>query len=233
MTTPAVGGFRLFYVDDSGAEVTGYVVFAWVECMSLNWGGGLRSWLDLRKDLYARYQIPPSAELHATKFIAGRGNPSQNPGVNMSKSARQDVAELALATICGCPELHVGVVYRQTTARQKGYAVERDAAYVGLVNHLDTRLSAAREHGMIIMDGNGIGTHGYYSAHRGLKLSARSLIEDPLFVPAHRSAWVQMADLVAWTAYQGLLRHPGKKFSWGWYDRYLRSCDVNGGPLTV
>ena len=82
---PPAGGVRLFYVDDSGAEETGYAVFAWIESTFPNWTRGLRAWLDLRKSLYAQYQIPPSAELHATKFISGRGNPSQDPGVNMSK----------------------------------------------------------------------------------------------------------------------------------------------------
>jgi len=62
-----------------------YAVFAWIESTFPNWTRGLRAWLDLRKSLYAQYQIPPSAELHATKFISGRGNPSQDPGVNMSK----------------------------------------------------------------------------------------------------------------------------------------------------
>lgn len=221
---PAGGGVRLFYVDDSGAEDTGFAVYGWVECTFPDWRGGLRAWLDLRKSLYAQYQIPPSAELHATKFIAGRGHPSQNPGVNMSKVKRQAVAEQALAAICACSALQVGVVYRQTPARRKAYAVERDDTYAALVDHLDTRLSIAGELGMIIMDGNGNGSGatGYYNAHRGLKLSARNLIEDPLFVPAHRSAWVQMADLVAWTAYQGLQRHRGKEFAWGWYDTYLR-----------
>ncbi|MDQ3576966.1 MAG: DUF3800 domain-containing protein, partial [Actinomycetota bacterium] len=207
-------------------------VYSWIECTFANWHSGLRAWLDLRKSLYAEYQIPPSAELHATKFIAGRGNPSQNPGVNMSKRARQDVAEMALTVIGTCPELQVGTVYRQTLARRKSYAVERDAVYAELVDHLDTRLSLAREHGMVVMDGNGTAT-GYYGAHRGLKLSSRSLVEDPMFVPAHRSAWVQMADLVAWTAYQGLQRHPGKGFAWRWYDQYLRCCDVNTDPLAV
>lgn len=235
-TTPAAlppaAPARLFYVDDSGAQETGWAVFAWIECTFPNWSTGLRAWLDLRKSLYAQHQIPPSAELHATLFINGRGNPSQNPGLNMSKSARHAVAEEALATICQCAELHVGSVYRHTTARRKAYAAERNATYVGMVDHLDTRLGAAGENGMIIMDGDGTET-SYYSAHRGLKLSSRNLIEDPLFVPAHRSAWVQMADFVAWTTYQSLLQHPGKRFAWGWYDRYLRACDVNGGPVEV
>lgn len=175
MITPIVGGpdgadsegfppaapARLFYVDDSGVEDTGWAVFAWIECTFANWCGGLRAWLDLRKSLYAEYQIPPSAELHATQFINGRGNPSQNPGVNMSKKARQAVAEQALATICACPDLHVGAVYRQTPARKKAYAVEREATYAGLVDHLDSRLAAVAEHGMVIMDGNGMQSSGY------------------------------------------------------------------------
>lgn len=230
---PPAAPVRLFYVDDSGAQDTGWAVFAWIECTFPNWASGLRVWLDLRKSLYARYQIPPSAELHATRFINGRGHPSQDPDVNMSKTTRHRVAEEALATICACPELHVGAVYRQTSARRKAYARERDATCVGMVNHLDSRLGAVGENGMIIMDGDGSGSSAYYSAHRALALNSRHLIEDPLFVPAHRSAWVQMADFVAWTTYQGLQRHPGKRFTWDWYDRYLRGCDVNGGPVEV
>ncbi|MEU4675105.1 DUF3800 domain-containing protein [Amycolatopsis sp. NPDC023774] len=126
----------------------------------------------------------------------------------------------------------MGAVYRHTAERRKKYAIERDATYGGLVDHLDTRLTGAGEHGFIVMDGNGTGD-AYYAAHRGLKLNARNLIEDPFFVAAHRSAWVQMADLVAWTTYQGLQQHQGKRFAWGWYDEYLRGCDVNGGPLEV
>ncbi|MFD2418626.1 hypothetical protein [Amycolatopsis pigmentata] len=101
----------------------------------------------------------------------------------MSKKARHEVAERALATIGRCPELRVGAVYRQTSARKKAYAVEREATYIGLVDHLDTRLTAAGEHGMIIMDGNGTHSNGYYGAHRGLKLNSRNLIEDPAVRP--------------------------------------------------
>jgi uncharacterized protein DUF3800 len=230
---PPTSGLRVFYVDDSGAEETGYIVYSWIECTPPGWNEGLRVWLDLRKELYADFQIPPSAELHATKFIAGRGHPSTNPGVNMSKQAREEVARRALETIGACPHLRVGTVYRQTSTRRRAYGAERDVVYAAFVNHLDTRLGAAGEHGMIVMDGNGTAAFGYYAAHRGLKLDARNIIEDPLFVPAHRSQWVQMADIAAWSAYQGLLRHRGKRFAWDWYDRYLRPCDVNGGPITL
>jgi hypothetical protein len=37
-----------------------------------------------------------------------------------------------------------------------------------------------------------------------------------------------MADLAAYSAYQGLLRLPHKTFAWNWYTKYLGVRDVNG-----
>jgi hypothetical protein len=134
--------------------------------------------------------------------------------------------------VIGSAALKTGTVYRRTRARGTVYQLERNEAYEALVAHLDARVGAARELGMIFMDGDGTAA-GYYNAHRVLKLAHRNIIEDPLFVPAHRSAWVQMADLVAWTAYQGLLRHPGKRFAWQWYNDYLLTSDVNRGAVAL
>ncbi len=229
MTTAPV---RLFYVDDSGAESTGFVVYSWIECAITDWRHGLRGWLDLRKELYARHGIPPAYELHATKFIRGVGNPSTNPEWNRQKHNRSAVMREALIAIKGAAVLRTGTVYRCTTARGPAYHVERDRVYESLIAHLDGRLGVGGEFGMVFMDGDGTAT-SYYNAHRALKLAHRNIIEDPLFLPAHRSAWVQMADLVAWTAYQSLLRHAGKRFAWQWYDEHLRATDVNGGPLAL
>jgi Protein of unknown function (DUF3800) len=85
---------------------------------------------------------------------------------------------------------------------------------------------------MIFMDGDG-SDQGYYSAHRALKLADRHVIEDPLFQVSHRSQWVQMADLVAWSAYQALQRSPDRRFAWNWYDDYLAAHDANGGPVAL
>lgn len=226
---PAV---RFFYVDDSGASETGWIVFSWIECAIADWRVGLRGWLDLRKDLYAEFAIPPSYELHSTKFLGGRGNPSTDPMHNASKETRRQAMALALAAIGGTPELRVGTVYRRTTARRKAFHKESVQVYDRLVTVLNARLGAAGEHGLIFMDGNGTAT-SYYAAHRALKLANRNIIEDPLFQPAHRSQWVQMADIVAYSAYQGLLRHPGKEFAWDWYAQYVQRIDVNGGPVAL
>jgi hypothetical protein len=224
---------RLFYADDSGAEDTGYVVYSWIECsMGDSWRVGLRGWLDFRKKLYVLHGIPPAYELHATKFIRGVGNPSTRPAWNRRKQNRSVVMSAALSAIGGCPVLRVGTVYRRTRERGSAYQAQREQVYDALVAHLDTRLGAAGEFGMIVMDGDGSVTR-YCNAHRALKLDHRNIIEDPLFLPAHRSAWVQMADLVAWTAYQSLLRHPGKRFAWLWYDQHMLARDVNGGPMAL
>ncbi len=235
MTTPAptsTAPVRLFYVDDSGAESTGYISYSWMETTPDGWRTLLRTWLDLRRDLYAKYKIHPSTEVHTTKFVAGRQRPSSDPKVNRSKALREQATEMMLAAIGTLPEAGIGTVYRQTTARGKAFFLEKADLYGRLVDHLDQRLDAANELGIVFMDGDGSASD-YYNAHRDLKLATRRVIEDPLFQASHRSQPVQIADLVAWTTYQHLLRHPGKLHIAGWYDTYLRPADVNGGPLQL
>jgi len=227
--TPAV---RFFYIDDSGAPDTGWIVYSWIECTIADWRVGLRGWLDLRKDLFARYAIPPSYELHAAHFAGGAGNPSTDAAWNRHKRNRGEVLQLALGAIAATPQLQVGSVYRVTGATGRAYAAQRADVYQSLVNRVDARLGAAGEHGLIFMDGDGTDT-SYYGAHRGLKLAHRNVIEDPLFQPSHRSQWVQMADIIAWSVYQGLRRAPNRRFAWDWYGTYLQRRDVNGSPLAV
>lgn len=223
---------RLFYVDDSGAEETGLAVFAWIECTAASWRDGLRDWLELRRALYADHQIPADYELHATKFVGGRGNPSLDPGWNRQKHLRSLVAELALRTIGASPHVRIGSAFRRTNARGFQHAQETAELYAALIRHLDARLSTAGELGFVIVDGDGRDA-SYFGPHRGLSLGSRHVIEDPFFQDSHRSQWVQMADLVAYTVYQHLLRHPGKGFTWHWYETYLRPNDVNSGPLAL
>lgn len=223
---------RMFYVDDSGATDNGFIVYAWVECHTEDWRTGLRSWLDLRAEMFAKHAIPPSYELHTAAFAGGRGRPSAIPDWNLHKRNRSEVLELALARIAATSCLGIGTVCRVTSARGSAYAAERGDLYRHLVTHLDGRLERDQELGIILMDGDGSET-AYYGAHRALKLSRRRVIEDPLFQASHRSQWIQMADLVAWSTYQALLRNPQNRYAWDWYDTYLRPRDVNGGPLAL
>lgn len=223
---------RLFYVDDSGAEHTGWVVYAWIECTAAGWRDGLLDWLELRRALYADHQIPADYELHATKFVGGRGNPSLDPDWNRQKHLRSLVAEQALQTIGESRHVRVGSVFRRTNARGFQYAQEAADLYAMLIRHLDERLSRVGELGFVIVDGDGRDA-SYFAPHRALSLTRRQILEDPFFQDSHRSQWVQMADLVAYAVYQHLLRHPGKTFTWRWYETYLRTNDVNKGPLAL
>jgi hypothetical protein len=221
---------RLFYVDDSGSPENGWIVYSWIECTIVDWRLGLRAWLDLRKQMFADHKIPPAYELHAAHFIGGRGDPSTDPAWNRRKRNRAIAIQQALTAIGTAEALRVGTAYRLSASRGRAYNQEREALYEALVAHLNERCGRAGEYGMIFMDGDG-SAHGYYAAHRGLKLADRYIIEDPLFQVSHRSQWVQMADLAAWSAYQGLVRSPNRRFAWDWYARYLGPHDVNGGPL--
>lgn len=223
---------RMFYIDDSGAESTGYVVYSWIETSPERWSAGLAELLECRRNLYVKHRIPPATELHATKLTAGRGTPSTDPAFNMSKLLRREAVQEALSTVGRCGALKVGTVYRQTSARRRLYQDEREAVYSELIAELDTQLVDRGQWGMVFMDGDGRDP-SYNRAHRQLKLKTRHLIEDASFQSSTASQWIQMADLVAWTAYQGLLRHPGKQWAWSWYDTYLASCDINGGPVQL
>lgn len=232
MTSIPAAPFRLFYVDDSGAVSSGFIVYSWVELAASDWAEGLRGWLDMRKKMFARYQIPPSYELHSAMFAGGHGNPSTNSAWNRQKRNRGEVLQMALGQIGSCGILRVGTLYRVTGATGRAYAAERGLVYERLVQQLDARLSKAGELGMIFMDGDGSET-SYYDAHRNLKLAHRHIIEDPLYQASHRNQWVQMADVTAWSAYQSLRQAPGRRFAWGWYSQHLLEVDVNGGPVAV
>ncbi|WP_338672056.1 DUF3800 domain-containing protein [Streptomyces sp. SCSIO 30461] len=220
---------RIFYIDDSGAESTGFIVYGWAEINLAHWSAALRCWLDFRKKLYTDTGIPADYELHATSFIPGRSNPSTHPEWNRQKRLRGPVVQNALATIEIMPGTRAGAVWRHTTKKGRAYYGERAAVYEGLLHRLDYDLAATGDHGIIVMDGDGTDT-AYQREHRKLKLATRHIVEDPWFIGSHTSQPVQAADLLAYTAYQRVLRHPGKRFMWHWWPALLPNAY---GPFEI
>lgn len=216
---------RLIYIDDSGSYQTKIAVYGWVELPVTSWRAALRGWLNWRQALYDSVGIPVSYELHATKFVNGRGRPTGTPWDEV-KSHRGPVVAEALRTIVGLPGVRTGAVFRQAAPGHKHRESMADT-YASLVRELDGRLTAAGEFGMIVMDGDGTDP-SYRSAHRELKLATRSLIEDPLFQGSHLSQLVMMADLVAYTAYMHLVRIPTKEQTWNWYREIVGAAAVTG-----
>lgn len=133
--------------------------------------------------------------------------------------------------MAGLSTLRVGAVYGRTSGRRGDYRDERMRVYAELVRLLADRLLDEGERALVVMDGDGSDT-GYVTAHRALRLSRRRVLEDPMFQHFDRSQWLQMADMVAYSAYQEVLAHPSKSFAHDWYPM-LRGNDVLGGPWRV
>jgi hypothetical protein len=224
--------FRLFYVDDSGSPQSGIVVYSWLECDAADWRDGLQSWLDLRQHLWAAYKIPPDYPIHAAPFAAGRGNPSTDPAWNRRRDQRHHIMRVILAHLAATDGIGVGTVYRRTSARRDAYGRHRAEVYQRLVTDLDTRLAGQHEHGLVFTDGDG-SDHTYAAAHQALTIDRR-VVEDPQFPRrSKRNPWLQLSDAVAWCAYQHLHRAEGRRYAWHWYDTYLTTRDVHGGPVPL
>lgn len=139
------------------------------------------------------------------------------------------VSGTSLSLIRDCDDIRVGAVYRRTEARGSGYYRERADLYEQLVRRWDAQHAAEGSFVFISMDGDG-SDPTYFNAHRSLKLDTRHVIEDPMFHDSKRSQWTQMADLVAYVAYQHIDRHPRNEHAWNWYTDYLADSDPHSVP---
>jgi Protein of unknown function (DUF3800) len=222
---------RLFYIDDSGANDTGIASASWLECSANDWHAVRSHWLDMRRKLNRTYGVPASTVLHSTDFVGGRKEPSSDPRFNASKEMRHEAMEFVLGSLGECGDVRIGTLYRRTDSRKSDFFAEKLDLFGRLFAHLDTRLGDAGEIGIIYVDGREKEAEGYSRAFRSRR--RRNIIEEPNFQQAKGRQLLQAADVIAWTAYQSILRYPGKERVAGWYDTYLRALDVHGGPLAV
>ncbi|RLY95085.1 hypothetical protein CWC38_07495 [Kocuria tytonicola] len=225
----------MLYIDDSGSVESGLVVYGWVECRPERWRHALRTILELRKFLYREYLVPPSQELHATKFVNGRSRISTRDdqhGRTEWKTLGRQVAVDCLETLARCEDLRIGAVYRQTAAIGSGYREQRAEVYRELLESVNEQHRAEDSYVLIGMDGNG-SDRAYFNAHRALPLATRHVIEDPMFHDSKQSQLMQMADLVAYSAFCHLNRHQGNEFAWEWYEQYLTPRGPFDGPQGI
>jgi len=214
--------FRMYYVDDSGDSMTGIAVYSWIEVDAEQLPNALAVWLRFRQEVFDRHQIPADAEIHSVNFLGGRGRPSTEEKVNQSKALRHEIFLDALKAIGDLPGIKVGAVYRRSPHRRSGFADVMRDTFCKLVLGVDRRLFLTDHHGIMIIDGDGDGScREYGRLVRGLNLSGRQLIAGPFFEPSDLSQWIQMADIVAYAAYQSVVRRPGKEFCWTWYADHI------------
>ncbi|WP_370376524.1 DUF3800 domain-containing protein [Catenulispora sp. GAS73] len=214
--------FRMYYVDDSGDNKAGIAVYSWIEVDPEQAMTALAVWLRFRGRLFELHQIPEEVEIHAVKFLSGRGRPSAEEKVNKSKELRHEIFLDALKTISELPGVNVGAVYRRSPHRPSRFADVMRDTFCKLVLGIDRRLFLTGLQGVMIIDGEGDSScREYFRLFRGLDLSGRQLIGGPLFQPSDESQWVQIADIVAYTAFQSVIRRPGREFCWTWYEDYI------------
>jgi hypothetical protein len=206
---------RIFYVDDSGNETV--TTFSAVSVPVEFWTVALDSWLGWRRHLHATHGVGVRARLHATDWLAGRGRPSSDPAaaINHSKPIRWREFVSALDAVAAMPGVQV-----MTTSTPGDH---RKPTYRALMGGIDQRLRIADDHGLIVLDGENAELRGM---HRELDISARRIVEDPWMRDARESQWPQIADFVAHTAFQAIVRVPNRAFLWEWYEQRL-------GPVIV
>jgi hypothetical protein len=225
---------RMIYMDDSGHQQSGLAVYGWIEFRPDRWSSVLRAWLDTRKLLWREFHIAPQTELHTTAYVNGRGRISKklpdrhvHNGVEFWKDFGREVALQCLQTVKSTEGLIVGSVYRRGEPAR--IAETKRELYGDLISRFEAELVATDSLGIVVMDGDGSDT-SYRSTHRQLKLDQRRIIEDAIHLDSKTSQLVQMADLVAWSAYTSVDRHDHNTFAWDWYADYLAERDPHRGP---
>jgi hypothetical protein len=215
----------IIYVDDSGSRSTGCACYSWIEMRVDQHPMVLGQWTAFRMGLAddPTVRIPVDFELHSSNFVKGRGNPSTLLEWNSRQrfgTRRWPVYEQALSQIGNLPGVQVGVVYRRVALEREHPAAIKDL-FSGLLQHLDRRLGASGTVGRVIVDGDGRDP----TYLLGLQKPAPAPITRVDCVPAADDHCVQIADLVAYTGFQAVVRQPGSEFMWEWFSRHLPKAD--------
>ncbi|WP_421083467.1 DUF3800 domain-containing protein [Rothia nasimurium] len=225
---------KMIYIDDSGRPQSGLVVYGWIEFPQHEWRAVMRAWLDFRKRLWRQYKIPVDKELHTTEFANGRGDLSKKfpdefrgpDGTPYKKDFGKFIAQECLQQISSIRGIRVGACYQQ--GNPEDFAQTRTELYRLLVADIDSQLKIGNSLGQIYLDGE---DDMYRHIHRELKLQERNIIEDPVMLSSKDSQLIQMADLVAWSAYSAINRHKSQEFAWNWYQDYLAVRDPRRSPV--
>lgn len=228
---------RMIYIDDSGHPQSGLVVFGWIEFAPDRWAGVLKSWLDTRKLLWREFSVPVVKELHTTAYVNGRGRiatriPDRHVhhGVEHWKDFGREVAATCLDSLRCAEGLTVGAVWRRGAPDE--FARTKQETYAALIERFEGELATSESLALVFMDGDG-SDKSYRTTHRNLRLDDRRVIEDAIHLDSTGSQLIQMADLVAWSAYVQIDRHPAHQFAWEWYETYLAERDPRRTPPQI
>jgi len=211
------------YSDDSGDE-TGSFYSGILIPLEL-WNLYLEKWLKFRKWAFKKHNLSPRYELHAYNFIVAREEKAEKPFledpthlINTSVGLRHEICIKALLTIGAWRDAKVVTYYAPTTSKV--------AAYAGFLDTVDTQLRNEDAWAIMITDGSLRESNQHVqSAHRGLDIKTRRIIEDGWIQPADMSQLIQVADLIVHCAFQGRKRQQSRDFMWTWYADHMHDLE--------
>ena len=251
-------GHLLSYVDESGdtgfgkqQSSTTYTLGC-VMVNSIHWGGVLDEYVEFRRRLKARFNIPVRAELKANYVLRGSG-PLKH--LDLAPGERSLIFRSHVKFVAENPYLHVFAVVASKTGRISGTHLFEDS-WVRLLQRLERTSDALGASTVQLVHDQGedeaIRKLARWSRHR---LSAgsvtgtgsvprpfKNLVEDPVSRDSQASFFIQMADFAAYSAYRRL--HPGSdkvqqivpSSSWDLYDEALLTRVTNsrlGEPKAI
>lgn len=208
------------YIDDSGNE--NRAVYLALLIPVEKWSETLREWLTFRGKVYEGFKVPADVELHAAEVIQAGKNilaPGEEYGINSDAGRRKKLLNLAMAKISKLP--HVRVVSHQDSHITPQHCYDR------LLKKLEELLAAEDSLAILIVDGED-SDREHKKAHRRLKLDTRRIIEDPWKQDSKHSQLVQMADLAAYTLFQGHELNQKRQFMWPWTKEFLHDLEWDG-----
>lgn len=194
---------NLVYIDDSGDDDTS--IFSAISIPSNNWHEAFKNVKAFRRSIWESDKIYVTKELHAWKFVSGRGKISPTP---ISKSRRCHLYNVALKMITKIEGVQIFNVVFPKRLEHRGF--ER------LLNRINRTAQAQGTTAMIISDEGKegafkalrrkMGIYNPIASNSGAWQSGNStkniplnyIIEDIVFKDSKHSIFVQLADFCAY-----------------------------------
>jgi hypothetical protein len=208
----------LGYVDETGDEDR--IMHSALLVPARRWGSCTRTWLDWRKRVNRKYHVPANYEFHASALLHGNlddlpsyrteGGGFEEPRIKTSTGVQHELYWRSLRIAGYFPDAQV------VTCHQTG--TDRMASYQQLLDCLQEHLEEQDGHAVLLCDGTDVG-HGAH--HRALDTKTSRVIERPWMHSSHDHQFIQVADFIAYAAFQCVSRQPGKNELWPLYETLL------------
>jgi hypothetical protein len=195
---------HVVYIDDSGDETLG--VFSCFMVPSELWKAHFATVKEFRRDLRKQYGIRMYEEFHATDFVAGRGNISNQI---VTKFTRCNIFQQMLALVSGLQNCKIiNAVFKHG---YDGWAFER------ILNRINVGMKKWESTAMIFCDQGKEAKYTKLMRKMGIynpipsqfgtwengeetkNIPIDYLIEDPIFKDSAKSYFIQIADFCAYS----------------------------------